>query len=239
MEEIIYSQALKEYGLNKTGDNVWSKPEAVLWYQNKCEKVIRNLDYRECNWRKGFDDNDPNHILQQLTKDDDKVKLVKKRKNENFTHNVIRQQQRPKGIKPSLATSNSQLNINSSTESVSKLNDNNNKAHLPVLLPVPSFYGFNNENDNDNDNDGKVLSNDILDYSNIAYPITSDDYDLGFNFDDDTNLPDFKSPNNWATQSTEIQVSLQEQREREREQRLAREQTVEIDNNMLDLIMDI
>ena len=230
MEELIYSQALKEYGLNKSGDSVWSKPEAVLWYQNKCERVLKNLDYRECNWRKCFDDNDANHMLQQLTKDDDKVKLVKKRKVEN---NVIRQKQRPiKGIK-SNNISNQQLSINSSTESVSNFN-NSNKA----FMPVPSFFGFNNEND------AKALSNDILDYSNAAYtlPITGDDYDLGFNFDDDSNLPDLKS-NDWSTQNFELQESLQQQRDREREQRLAREENIARDhiddNNMLDLIMDI
>lgn len=220
MEELIYSQALKEYGLNKSGDSVWSKPEAVLWYQNKCERVLKNLDYRECNWRKCFDDNDANHMLQQLTKDDDKVKLVKKRKVEN---NVIRQKQRPKGNKSNIIASNQQLNINSSTESVSNFNNNSN---IP-FLPVPSFFGLNNEND------AKVLSNDVLDYSNIVYPLTGDDYDLGFNFDDDSNLPDLKT-NDWQNLDNE---SLQQQRERERDQR--REQTVEIDNNMIDLIMDI
>lgn len=227
IEEIIYSQALKEYGLNKTGDNVWSKPEAVLWYQNKCDKVIKNLGYRECNWRKCFDDNDANHLLQQLTKDDDKVKLVKKRKND-----LMRPQQYRPSIKPVTSTSTSQLNVNSSTESI--INSMN-----PQLLTFPSFYGLNNENDNDNDTN-KAFPHGILDYSNsnIAYPVASDDYDLGFNFDDDANLPDFKSPTTWV-QSTEMQESLQQQREKEREQRLAREQTVEIDNNMLDLIMDI
>ena len=65
---------------------------------------------------------------------------------------------------------------------------------------------------------------------------------LGFNFDDDSNLPDLKS-NDWSTQNFELQESLQQQRDREREQRLAREENIARDhiddNNMLDLIMDI
>jgi len=227
IEDAIYSQALKEYNLNKSGDNVWSKKEAIVWYQNKCERVIKNLANRECNWQKMITDNDANHVLLQLTKDDDKFKNTKKRvSNESFG---VRQ------VKPKFQRNQDNKissNLNSSTESglslkISKQNtkDSNNQSFLPIQ---PSFYGLQNLH-----NDSKGLSNDIFDVGIIGVDgMYSDDYDLGFNFDDD-NIPE---P---SAQTIEMQETLQQQREREREQRLLREQTVEIDNNMLDLIMDI
>ena len=230
IEDLIYSQTLKEYGLNKVGDNVWSKKEAIVWYENKCERVIKNLGNRECNWQKIFSDNDANHMLQQLTKEDDKFKNTKKRVlNEKFGT----RQAKPKVQRNQSNNKISSIqNLNSSTESGLSLkikngNESNNNPFLPMQ---PSFYALQN--------DPKLLSNDIFDVGMptstfIGDAMYCDDYDLGFTFDDDnTNIPE---P---STQTIAMQESLQQQRDREREQRLLREQTVEIDNNMLDLIMD-
>jgi hypothetical protein len=233
IEDLIYSQALKENGLNKSGDNLWSKKEAILWYQNKCERVIKNLDYRECNWQKIFSDNDANHMLQQLTKDDDKFKNTKKRQSSMNEKFGVRQTKQKFQRNQSINKISSITNLNSSTESGLSLkikNNNNNINDNKSFLPIqPSFYGFQNVNDS------KVLSNDILDVGIIGGDgMYCDDYDLGFNFDDDnSNIPES------STKTIVMQETLQQQRDRERQQRLAEIQTVEIDNNMLDLIMDI
>jgi len=71
LEDLIYNDALKEYNLSSTA-NVWSKRECIIYFQEKCDVLLRNLESKELNWKKLFDESRMNtrHVLQTIMKAD-------------------------------------------------------------------------------------------------------------------------------------------------------------------------
>lgn len=71
LEDLIYNDALKEYNLSLTA-NVWSKRECIIYFQEKCDVLLRNLESKELNWKKLFDESRMNtrHVLQTIMKTD-------------------------------------------------------------------------------------------------------------------------------------------------------------------------
>lgn len=71
LEDLIYNDALKEYNLSATA-NVWSKKECIIYYQEKCDSLVRCLESKDINWKKLFDESKMNtrYILQTITKSD-------------------------------------------------------------------------------------------------------------------------------------------------------------------------
>jgi hypothetical protein len=71
LDSLIYSDALKEYNLSMTA-NVWSRRECILYYQDKTDLLIRNIELKELNWKKLYEDYRSNarHILQTILKGD-------------------------------------------------------------------------------------------------------------------------------------------------------------------------
>ena len=53
IEDCVFRRTLKDYA---PIDYVWMKLDAIMWYQNLCQKILRNLEVREFNWRKVFDE---------------------------------------------------------------------------------------------------------------------------------------------------------------------------------------
>jgi hypothetical protein len=71
LEDLIYSDALAEYSLSQTA-SVWDKKDCIIYYQEKCEKLKRNLEFKTINWKKLFDDNErnPRLILTTILRDE-------------------------------------------------------------------------------------------------------------------------------------------------------------------------
>lgn len=69
IEDLIYNDALREYSLSSSA-NVWSKKECIIYYQEMCDTVLRNLETKQLNWKKLFEDNErnPRLILQTIVK---------------------------------------------------------------------------------------------------------------------------------------------------------------------------
>lgn len=67
LEDLIYYESLKQCNLS-SGMNVWSKPESIRYYQDRCDLVLRNMETKSMNWKKIFEDNshNPKLILQML-----------------------------------------------------------------------------------------------------------------------------------------------------------------------------
>ena len=78
IEDLIYQDALKEYNLPESGF-VWSKRECMIYYQEKCEEILRSLEFKKLNWKKIFEENEknPRCLLNILLKDSE-TKVVKK-----------------------------------------------------------------------------------------------------------------------------------------------------------------
>jgi hypothetical protein len=75
LDNLIYSDTLKEFSLSTTA-NVWSKREYITFYQSRCDQLIRNLESKELNWKKLFDESRMNarHVLQTIMKGDNEKK---------------------------------------------------------------------------------------------------------------------------------------------------------------------
>jgi hypothetical protein len=56
------------------------KKEAILWYQDRFRRILRNLQFKECNWRKVYDENRANaqNLFTALLSED--VKNIRRRK---------------------------------------------------------------------------------------------------------------------------------------------------------------
>ena len=78
IEELLYSQAVGSHGPSNI-DNLWDKKESIIWYQSRCEKILKQIVPRDFGllWRKYFDDPNVNILLQNLLKDENKVKPIK------------------------------------------------------------------------------------------------------------------------------------------------------------------
>lgn len=71
LEDLVYNDALSEYSLSSTA-NVWAKKECIMYYQETCDKMLKNLEYKHQNWRKLFEDNEknPRAVLSAILHDD-------------------------------------------------------------------------------------------------------------------------------------------------------------------------
>lgn len=71
LEDLIYNDALKEYNLSLTA-NVWSKRECIQYFQEKCDILLRNLESKELNWKKLYEESRMNtrYVLQAIMKGD-------------------------------------------------------------------------------------------------------------------------------------------------------------------------
>ena len=73
LEELCFHQALTENSSNPSVDSLWLKKECIYQYQHQCEKMLRNLDAKERNWRKILEENEKNAkiVLSAIMKDDE------------------------------------------------------------------------------------------------------------------------------------------------------------------------
>ena len=67
IEDLVYHDALKEFNIPESVP-VWNKRECMIYYQEKCDQIIRSLEYKPLNWKKCFDDyeKNPRHLLNTL-----------------------------------------------------------------------------------------------------------------------------------------------------------------------------
>eukprot|EP01036_Dinobryon_divergens_P033488 gene33488-43274_t len=70
IEDLVYHDALKEYNIPESAC-VWNKRECIIYYQEKCEQILRSLEYKTLNWKKCFDDyeKNPRHLLNTILRD--------------------------------------------------------------------------------------------------------------------------------------------------------------------------
>lgn len=73
LEEVCFHQALLDNAPVPSGDCLWLKKECIFQYQHRCEKMLRNLDAKERNWRKILEENEKNAkmVLSAIMKDDE------------------------------------------------------------------------------------------------------------------------------------------------------------------------
>lgn len=73
LEEICFRKALIDNEPIPSGDCLWIKKECIYQYQNQCEKMLRNLEFKERNWRKIFEENEKNAkiVLAVIMKEED------------------------------------------------------------------------------------------------------------------------------------------------------------------------
>jgi hypothetical protein len=68
VEDLIYREALKKYHLPETA-NAWTKDECIIYFQDRCEKVLRQLATKTTlNWRKLLEEHakNPAQILKLI-----------------------------------------------------------------------------------------------------------------------------------------------------------------------------
>lgn len=70
LEDLVYHDALKEYNIPESAC-VWNKRECIIYHQEKCEQILRSLEFKTLNWKKCFDDyeKNPRHLLNTLLRD--------------------------------------------------------------------------------------------------------------------------------------------------------------------------
>lgn len=73
LEEVCFHQALLDNPSGPPGDCLWLKKECIFQYQHRCEKMLRNLDAKERNWKKILEENEKNAkmVLSAILKDDE------------------------------------------------------------------------------------------------------------------------------------------------------------------------
>ena len=73
LEEVCFHQALLDNAPVPSGDCLWLKKECIFQYQHRCEKMLRNLDAKERNWKKILEENEKNAkvVLSAIMKDDE------------------------------------------------------------------------------------------------------------------------------------------------------------------------
>jgi hypothetical protein len=71
LEDKIYKAALKNTA-PVPHDNVWMKKEAILWYQDKCRRVLKNLEFKDYEWKKVYNDTrkNPQQLMTVLISED-------------------------------------------------------------------------------------------------------------------------------------------------------------------------
>jgi hypothetical protein len=76
LEDLIYNDTLKEYNLSSTA-NVWSKKECILFYQEKTDLLLRNVESKDLNWKKLYDESkmNPRYALQTIMKSENDRKF--------------------------------------------------------------------------------------------------------------------------------------------------------------------
>lgn len=72
IEDLIYNDALADSNLSNTAQ-VWNKRECLIYYQETCEMVLKNLEFKQLNWKKICEDNEknPRYVLNTILKEDD------------------------------------------------------------------------------------------------------------------------------------------------------------------------
>jgi hypothetical protein len=150
IEDLIYNEAIRECG-PVPGDNVWLKKEAILWYQNKCEKIVKNLFNRDYNWKKLVLDNDARQILVNLSKEDDgsgsSSRFSNKKRNEPAVKNINKSSSQ-RQFQSAISTHSLAIpNIENKSKSIPKIkanysynNTSSNNYHQssPTAAPVPT-----------------------------------------------------------------------------------------------------
>ena len=73
LEELCFHQALLENAPVPSGDCLWLKKSCIDHYQHRCEKMLRNLDAKDRNWKKILEENEKNAkiVLSAIMKEDD------------------------------------------------------------------------------------------------------------------------------------------------------------------------
>lgn len=73
LEELCFHQALLDNAPVPSGDCLWLKKDCINQYQHRCEKMLRNLDAKERNWKKILEENEKNAkiVLSAIMRDDD------------------------------------------------------------------------------------------------------------------------------------------------------------------------
>ena len=88
LEELCFHQALADNKPVPSGDCLWLKKECIHQYQNKCDKMLRMLEFKERNWKKVFEENErnPKIVLSIIMKEDDPG-----RRKEEYRQKVVKQ----------------------------------------------------------------------------------------------------------------------------------------------------
>jgi hypothetical protein len=73
LEDLLYQNTLRDHTVAVT-TNLWGKKEYLTHYQNLSAKFLFNLQSKQLNWKKLFEEHEknPEHIYQQIFKDDNK-----------------------------------------------------------------------------------------------------------------------------------------------------------------------
>eukprot|EP00981_Chlorochromonas_danica_P002736 scaffold537_cov180-Ochromonas_danica.AAC.41 len=82
IEDLLYQEALKKNHLPPTA-HVWSKTESILYFQDRCEKLQRQLESKKhVNWRKVFEQHGkhPAQVLKVIMQEETEGKAKSKSK---------------------------------------------------------------------------------------------------------------------------------------------------------------
>ncbi len=184
IEELLYSQAVGSHGPSNI-DNLWDKKESIIWYQSRCEKILKQIVPRDFGllWRKYFDDPNVNILLQNLLKDENKIKPIKpmnpKRKQPTQT---IASAKKKSIIHNSYNNNNSNSNLNI----LSPLNESNMNIS-DSFFTSPFANDFDVLVDIDTSPRGNDITNDISDINNGENNLDGDFEGL-FDFDNENLL---------------------------------------------------
>lgn len=103
LEDLIFHRALELNGMSDAM-SVWSDSTAIIYYSELCEKLLRNVEYKELNWKKLYEDNknNPIKILTVLLKDT----IHTQKKPPTSIHSMLKKGQGPKSKAASIANQN-------------------------------------------------------------------------------------------------------------------------------------
>ena len=71
LEEIVYNETMKEFSISPNSA-VWNKQESIDFYQDMCDKLILNLQTKQLNWKKVYEDcaNNARLVFSTILKSD-------------------------------------------------------------------------------------------------------------------------------------------------------------------------
>mmetsp|Transcript_9370 Transcript_9370/g.14004 ORF Transcript_9370/g.14004 Transcript_9370/m.14004 type:complete len:251 (+) Transcript_9370:39-791(+) len=185
VEDLVYQDSLREYNLPESA-NVWSKRECMIFYQEKCEDILRSLEYKKLNWKKVFEENErnPRAVLNILLRDVES-KPAKKSVPISESLKKLKTKAAKATAKKTATSTVPKVTKKKATKEPDSSTATNNVNTTPSTINLSQFQSMIHSNHTYDLND-KMQLNDNIEGDGDSEALVGD---LGFDFNNDDDLP--------------------------------------------------